>query len=224
MLNDANRDVIAAAVAKAEAGTSGEIVCVLARQVSPYAETPLLWASVAALLVPAIALAFGVEPPQLGGAWVAVHSSAGEAARHASLAAYAVAQAALFCGVCAVTALPALRTRLTLPFVKTGRVRDAALAQLAAAELAAGPSRAAVVIFAADAEHRVEVLATAAAHAAVGQAVWDEAINLLLAAMKARDPTAGFVSAVALCGDALARAFPQSAPDPNAIADRPLEL
>lgn len=224
MLNDANRDVIAAAVAKAEAGTSGEIVCVLARQVSSYAETPLLWASITALLVPAVAVAFGIEPPQLGGAWVAVHSSAAEAGRHASLAAYAIVQAGLFCAVCAITALPALRTRLTLPFVKTGRVRDAALAQLAAAELASGPSRAAVVIFAADAEHRVEVLATAAAYSAIGQAVWDEAVATLLAAMKARDPTAGFVAAVALCGDALAHAFPQSDPDPNAIADRPLEL
>ena len=224
MLNDADRDAIAAAVARAEASTSGEIVCVLARRVSDYRETPLLWAAAVALLAPAIALSLGFEPPQLGGAWTAAHSGAAPAAQGAALTAYAVAQAVLFALVCGVVALPALRTPLTLPAVKRRRVRQAAMAQLAAAELAAGPSRAAVVIFAAEAEHRVEVLATEAAHAAIGQSVWDAAVAAVLAGMKRDAPREGVVAAVGLCGGALADHFPQSELDANAISDRPLEL
>lgn len=227
MLNDTDRDAIAAAVARAEASTSGEIVCVLARRVADYGATPLLWAAGVALLAPLLALTLGLDPaalPQPGGGWAAGHSSAAPASRGAAITAYVLAQGVLFLLVLMAASLPPLRMILTPPWVKARRVRQAAMAQLAAATLSAGASRAAVVIFAAEAEHRVEVLASEAAHAAVGQPVWDQAVAAVLAGMKRDTPAEGVTAAVALCGEALARCFPQSSPDENALPDQPLEL
>jgi putative membrane protein len=140
------------------------------------------------------------------------------------LTAYALAQAGVFALVAALVALPSLRVRLTPGPAKSRRVREAAMGQLAAASLAAGSSRAAVVIFAAEAERRVEILATEAAHAAVGQATWDAAVAAVLDAMRREDPASGFIAAAKICGEALAKAFPQHTADPNALPDRPLEF
>ena len=47
-----DHETISAAIHDAEAGTSGQIVCVLAHSSSAYAYVPILWASVLALFVP----------------------------------------------------------------------------------------------------------------------------------------------------------------------------
>ena len=49
MLSAIDKDRIEAAVRTAEAGTSGEIVCLLAQEVSNYREVPLAWAAAVAL-------------------------------------------------------------------------------------------------------------------------------------------------------------------------------
>jgi putative membrane protein len=77
MLNQADHDKISAAVTRAEATTSGEILCVLSHQVSNYRETPLAWAAAAAMILPALAAAFGMHPwllSQAGGDWVATNA------------------------------------------------------------------------------------------------------------------------------------------------------
>lgn len=224
MLDHADRDRIAEAVSEAEAATSGEIVCVLARRASDYLETPIAWGAATALLLPPLAFVAGWEPGTLvralGGWWTARP----ETSPAALVGAYAVVQALIFAAAAVLVALPAVRVRLTPRPLKAARVREAALGQLAAASLAAGPARAAVVIFAADAERRVEVLASDSAHAAIGQPVWDAAVRALETALRRGDATGGFVDAARICGEALCAAFPQTRPDRNALPDRPLEL
>ncbi len=227
MLNEQDRDRIGAAVTEAEAATSGEIVCVLAHRVSDYGETPLVWAAAEALVIPPLAMAVGLDPLILSrwmGGWIAGHNSALRLALTGAFGAYALVQLALFLAAWAIAGAPAVRRLLTPRSLKRRRVREAALRQLAAAALAAGPSRAAVVIFAALDEHIVDIVASENVHAKAGQPVWDQAVAEALQAIRAGRSADGFIAAVRICGAALAQHFPEDGPDRNAIADRPLEL
>lgn len=60
------------AIAAAEAKTSGEIFCVLARRVSSYRDISLGWAAAAALFLPLGLIPFGFDPawiPGMGDGW-----------------------------------------------------------------------------------------------------------------------------------------------------------
>src|SRR5260221_389831 len=70
MLSSIDRDRIEAAVARAESGTTGEIVCVLASEVSHYPEVPIAWGAAIALALPPVALALGLRPLAVAGAAV----------------------------------------------------------------------------------------------------------------------------------------------------------
>src|SRR5258706_14951641 len=61
MLNEKDRARISAAITEVEAKTSGEIFCVLAKDVSRYREVPLLWAAVAAFAVPPLLVLAGLH-------------------------------------------------------------------------------------------------------------------------------------------------------------------
>jgi putative membrane protein len=52
MISNADRDRVGAAVKQAEAGTSGQILCVLAERSAEYASMDALYAALVALLVP----------------------------------------------------------------------------------------------------------------------------------------------------------------------------
>ena len=52
MLTKSDQERIASAIAEAESKTSGEIFCVLTREVSRYREVPLLWGAFAGFVVP----------------------------------------------------------------------------------------------------------------------------------------------------------------------------
>ncbi len=227
MLKQTDHDAIAAAVTAAEAKTSGEIVCVLARQVSSYREVPLAAAAATALLAPAIALAVGFDPLTILSvtkSWTAAQSSAIRSTLDLAVAAYAIGQVALFALAAGVASITPIRRMLTPTFLKRRRVRQAAMQQLASASLAAGPGRAAVVIFASEDDRRVEVLANEAIHAKTGALPWDGAVKAVLTGMKTRNPTQGFVQAVAICGQAMTEHFPGGEGDGNAIPDGLLEI
>src|SRR5271163_2508688 len=62
MLTPEDHVRITAAVAAAEQGSSGDIFCVLAGEVSSYREVPIAWGAVAALLIPPAVLALSLRP------------------------------------------------------------------------------------------------------------------------------------------------------------------
>ncbi|MEN9856213.1 MAG: hypothetical protein RLZZ157_1339, partial [Pseudomonadota bacterium] len=68
-LSEADKATISAAIAAAEAQTSGEILCVVARASGDYRATSLVLAVVLALLVPIVALLIGVTPIDLAIHW-----------------------------------------------------------------------------------------------------------------------------------------------------------
>jgi putative membrane protein len=213
MLTPEDHARIGAAVAEAEHGTSGDIFCVLAGEVSSYREIPIAWGAAAALLIPPAILAVTFRPlfdAITAGGWTAGESASLPAEVGVALTGYAIVQIALFALAAFLTTLPPVRRLLTPRFLKRHRVKKAAFHHFAAAHTHVRDSETGVLIFVALAERQVEVLADAAIHDKVGDAVWTAAANAVQAGMKQPDPTAGIVKAIAICGEALKAHFPSS--------------
>ena len=223
ILTEADHRRIAEAVGAAEAKTTGEIVCIITREVSEYRETPLAWAAAAALILPPIAVLLGFDPTalRLQAEWTA---GAHAPSLIETIAVYAAVQGLVFAVVLAGVWTPPLRRLLTPGSLKTHRVHKAAMTQFLATGLNTAAERTGVVIFASLGDRKVEVLADQAIHDAVGEVVWNQAVAAVQAGMKRGDPGGGFVDAVAVCGEALARAYPSTGERVNALADGPLEL
>lgn len=223
MLSDAERDLIASATAKAEAATSAEIACAVIEEVSTYREIPIAFGAGAALVLPPVAVALGLELEPLAApfmGWTAAH---GPAIAGPVLTVYAVLQAVVFFVATALAMAPSVRRALTPQGLKARRVRRAATQHFAGARQHLTDGHAMVLVYASLADRRIEVIADAAIHQKVGQAVWDEAVREALAAIKASGTGAGLARAVEVCGAALAANFPDDG-GKNAFPDAPLQL
>ncbi|MCS6625474.1 TPM domain-containing protein [Roseibacterium beibuensis] len=220
--NDAH-DRIAAAIAAAETRTSGEIFCVMARRVSSYRDVSLGWAAAAALILPLGLIPLGFEPawiPGFADSWEAAHLASRDVSTGQALGAYAVIQAVLFLVVYLITRLPVVTRWITPRAVRRVRVRNAAMQQFLAHGLHVTDGRTGVLIFAALADHQVEIVADEGIHARVDPSVWGDAAEALSQGLKRGDPAAGFEAAVGLCGEVLATHFPPRPSNPNEVADR----
>lgn len=214
---------ITAAIAAAESRTSGEIFCVLAREVSAYRDISLGWAAGAAMLLPLGLIPLGFDPawiPGLGQGWQAAHLASADVIVGQSLAAYVLVQASVFLAVLLLTSIPVVRRWVTPRAVRRARVRRAAVEQFLAHGLHVTAGRTGVLIFAALSDHQVEVVADEGIHARVDQSVWADAAAALAGGMKRGDSADGFEAAIGLCGAVLAEHFPPEAENPNELSDR----
>ena len=213
MLSEDDEKRINAAVAEAEKATSGEIFCIMTQRTSRYVETPLAYGALAALLLPLAAVALGFHPWDLG--W-----SSGETGPEAAVLSYTLLQGLVFLAVLGITSIPAIRLRVVPEPLKRSRVRRAAFQQFLAKGLHQTRDRTGVLIFASLDERRAEVIADEAVYNKVDKDVWGEALDALVREMKRDDPGAGFVEAVRLCGEVLARHFPPKSDNPNELPDQ----
>ncbi|MDQ8028549.1 MAG: TPM domain-containing protein [Brevundimonas sp.] len=214
---------IASAIAAAEADTSGEIFCVLARKVSSYRDVSLAWAAAAALILPLGLVPLGFEPnwvPGLSSGWEASHLAAREATIGQAVTAYALIQAAIFLVVFLLTCIPVVQRLVTPRNVRRARVHKAAMQQFLAHGLHVTEGRTGVLLFASLADHQVEVIADRGIHSKVDQTVWADAVEALSKGLKRDDAAEGFEAAVGLCGAVLAEHFPPSSRDRNEIEDK----
>lgn len=228
MLSAVDKDRIEGAMVKAEEGSAGEIVCVLASEVATYREVPLAWAAAIALAVPPIAMAVGLIHPYLaviGGAWMAAQPDALESELGLALAAYAILQVVLFIATIFIVSIPAVRRPLTPRLLKRHRVAKAAHHHFAAIAARAAGSETGVLIFVALVDRQVQILADAGIHQRVGEAAWTRAADAITAAMRGgHDPTAGIVEAVDICGAALKEHFPAAGSAAPRFSPRPQEI
>ncbi|HWQ85628.1 TPM domain-containing protein, partial [Brevundimonas sp.] len=216
-------DRVAEAIRAAEARTSGEIFCVMARRVSSYRDISLGWAAAAALILPLGVIPFGFEPawvPGLGSGWEAAHLAASDVIVGQALGAYALIQAVVFLLVFLLTSIPAVSRIVTPRSIRRARVRKAALQQFLAHGLHVTEARTGVLIFAALGDHQVEVVADEAIHSKVDQTVWADAVEVLARGLRRGDPAGGFIDAIDLCGAVLAEHFPPRPLNPNEIKDK----
>ncbi len=229
MLSPEDHVRINAAIAEAETRTSGEIFCILAREVSDYREIPVVWAALAALVLPLALIPLGFSAawfdwvPFFGG-WTIAHSSATDSTVAATLFAYAAMQAMVFGLASLLVSLPAVRRALTPARTKQEQVHRAALQQFLAKGLHLTEGRTGVLIFASLGDHVAEVVADEGIYRKVSSDVWEEALGRLTAGLRAGQPADGFVAAVEMCGAVLAEHFPPTGQNPNEIPDALIEI
>jgi putative membrane protein len=202
MISPADRERITAAIAAAEANTSGEIFCVVAHRASEYRLVPVAWAAAVALLVPAPLIHFTLWP-----AWVMY-----------------LIQLAVFLVLAIVLWLPALRFHVVPRHTKHARAHALAMRQFFAHGLHETESRSGVLIFASVAERYAEIVADATINARVKAEVWDHAIAALIAGIKDGRGADGFVAAIEQCGAVLAQHFPPGALNRDELPNKLVEI
>ena len=196
MPEDKNR--IAEAIRTAEQKTSGEIFCVMAGASSDYRFVSIARAAVIALAVPLPLFYFTPL-------WA-------DQIYFAQLGVFVVC-AALF-------SLPGVRYLLVPGWIKRDRASMEAKRQFAAHGLHLTEERTGVLIFASVAERYVESVADSGINNKVDSKVWDHAVAAMIAKIKQDQPVEGFIEAIRICGEVLAKHFPPGAINKNELPDK----
>jgi len=202
MIDDADKARVTAAIRVAEAGTAGEIFCVIARHSDEYRLVPLVWAAGLALAAPLPFLYFT--------AW--------------SAPVVYLLQIITFLLAAIALSSSAIRFRIVPRRAKHDRAHAEAMRQFAAQGIAKTEHRTGVLIFASVAERYVEIVADSGINNRVAPAVWDNAVQALVSAVKDGHAADGFVAAIGQCGDVLAQHFPPGALRRDELPDRLLEV
>lgn len=202
------RQRIEAAIRKAEAGTSAEFLCAIARSADTYFAVPLIIAAVAAIVLP-IAV-FALMP-----GWPAynLHDPG-----------ITILQLAFFAILGLVITRPAIAARLTPRAVCQRRAARFAAAVFLERGLSGVRERNGVLLFVSLAEHHVEVIADRGLFARVDPAQWLTVVDSFTAQVARGDVTDAYVAALDRLGAILASAYPRAADDVNEIPDRLVEL
>ena len=217
---------ISKAIAAAEANTSGEIFCVISRQVSTYRDIRMAWAAAASLVLPAILIPLGLSGDWFGFSsdWQVAHVASQSDEVNRALTAYALAQVITFIGVYLISKIPPVGLLMVPQRIRRSRVRRVALQQFMAHGLHATVDRTGVLIFAAMADHEVEVIADTGIYTKTRPEFWGETVAALISHIKKGDPITGMETAIGLCGQALAEKFPPRHDDVNEVPDHLIVL
>lgn len=197
-VTDQDRERIAAAIRAAEARTSGEIVCVLARvSVDPVGLSTLV-AAVLALALPWCLIAYTALPVQR----------------------ILACQIVLFAVLLALFRLPAARVALMPRRARRAVAHRIAMEQFAIRGIARKKDRSGVLIFVSLAEHYARVIADDGIAAKVPQREWQSVVDGLVAHLREGRVGDGFVTAVEQCGDKLSQHFPRTGATRDELPDR----
>ena len=221
-ITDDDHARIGAAVAKAEAQTSGEIRCVLAAETVNGPFMAMIGGASAALIAPPIAIALGLKPDMLTGlftGWSAAHASVAGAGLYSTLTVYILVQALVFVLVGGLFLFRPLRRMLTRGPGAAARVRKAAVEQFEALGLTHTRDKTGVLIFASLDDHRAEVLADSGIYEKTTHEDWQCVVDVLVAELAMDRPADGFAAAVEQAGAILARHFPRKTDDRNELPD-----
>jgi putative membrane protein len=189
---------IASAIRSAEAKTSGEIVCVLARTSSHATALPVLIAAAAALALP----------------WLLVYFTAMTVHRILSL------QVIVFLALLVLLCLPRVRVALMPRKARRAIAHRVAMEQFTSRGIARAKDRSGILIFVSLAERYARIIADEGIAARVPQAEWQAAIDALVAHMRDGRIADGFITAVDLCGNKLAEHFPRATARHEVLPDR----
>ena len=192
-----DRERISKAIRAAEAKTSGQIVCVLARSSASATALPVFLAAVGALLLP----------------WLVVPFTAMPVYRMLSLQVAAfVILIGVFCWAPVRTALMPRRARRAVAY-------RAAMEQFTIRGLAR-KGRTGILIFVSLAERYARIIADDGIAARVPQPHWQAAVDALVSHMRDGEIADGFVAAIDLCGKELAQHFPPTEGSGDELPDQ----
>jgi len=221
-LSDADHEKVSAAIAAAEARSSGEIVAVATPISDAYHDVGLHWA-----LVPLFAvLAWAAWRPTalvwwynfLFGGWQPDPTLS-------QLLTLLMFFAALkFTVALLILKWMPLRLALTPGATKHRRVRRRAVTVFKAAAERRTAGRTGILIYLSMAERRAEIVADEAILKVTDDHSWGEAMTALIGEVREGRPADGIVAAIERVGQVLAEHFPRSADDTNEIPDELIEL
>ena len=177
---------IEAALRAAQARSTGQIVCVLARASSAYEIMPLIWSALIALATP----------------WPLLFLTEWSAER------IFLAQLAVFLVALCLLSLPALRLRLTPRSLLRSNAHRAAIEQFVIRGVTRCAARNGVLIYVSLAERYARIVVDDGAAKAIGQGQWKTIVDTLTDQMRTGAPIDALAEAATRCGDLLAAHFP----------------
>jgi putative membrane protein len=186
ILSDADRARVRQAVAAAESKTAGEIFTVVTGQSDDYRFIPILWATLAALMVPLPLIFFTLLPASL----------------------IFLVQLGSFIVLALAFSHPVVRPWIVPSGVKHGAARALSVQQFLAHGLHTTEQRTGVLIFVSLMERHAEIIADAGISAKVDDAVWQAAMEKLVGEIRAGRLAEGLIAAIESTGAVLARHFP----------------
>ncbi|MBX3583356.1 MAG: TPM domain-containing protein [Rhizobiaceae bacterium] len=207
-IDEADHQRIAAAIRTAEASTSGEIYCVVARQSDGYFFSASLLVTLSILAI-SLGLAFLIEAW-----WLTIRLPAFVGAQLLAVAA----------ALTLIYALPSLRVRLAPRRWQYMRAHDNALKQFLGRNVHLTKERTGVLIFVSLAERYAEIIADAGINAKVPQDTWDSIVAGLTDDARHGRLADGFVTAIEAVGALLHEHFPIGADDRNELDDHLVEI
>lgn len=191
---------IADAIHDVETQTNAELVTVIARASDDYRYIPLLWASLVALVSPALLIntpLYYQGPLYVFGVQIAV----------------LVVLAACF-------SLTAVRTRLIPKGVRQWRASNMAHRQFLEQGLHHTAGETGVLIFVSEAEKYVQILVDRGISARVDNQRWEEIVRDFVADVRAGRVEQGMIRAIERCGEILAETVPKTPDNQNELDDR----
>jgi putative membrane protein len=199
---------IADAVQAAEAKTSGEIYCVVARSSDSYF-FPAAFIVTLAIVVVSLVVAYlcdlwwyDLSPMKL-----------------------VVAQlVAIACALAVLAFFPAIRIHLVPLRQRYRHAHDNAMKQFLSRNIHLTTARTGVLLFVSLAERYAEVVADAGINARVPQHTWDGVVSGLVAHARRAEVANGFVEAIGVVGALLAEHFPVTSGDVNELDDHVVEI
>lgn len=202
LLSEAELQHVAQAIARAERHTDAEIVTVLASRADDYAYIPLLWASLAALVIPGL-LNYGMVlmgPHEL-----------------------LIAQWVVFIVLALVFRVPAITTRLIPHHVRRWRAGNLARRQFLEQNLHHTRGETGMLIFVSEAERYVEILVDRGIRARLPDATWEPVIATFTEHVRRGETLQGFLKSIESCGALLAEHLPATS-DRNDLPNRLIVL
>ena len=215
-----DRAKIAQAIESAEANTSGEIYCIVARKSASYYWVILAWGMLWALFVPALLAWLNIDLAQaLFGQFQEWSSHSRNEVNSDNIYVILTMQAIIFIIASLLGRMRALQMAIVPKFVKRQSVHKSSLDQFMGHGIHQTDARTGVLIYVSLAEHMVEIVADKGIYSKVDKSVWGDAVAKILVKTKLGDITGGLIGGIALSGEILAQHFPPSANDENEITD-----
>lgn len=218
----ADHDLVTAAVAAAEARTSGEIVTVIAAQSNDYDDVALVWASLIAFLAMSVIALF---PDFYQGLYDRLTGGWGHGLTANQWLGVVIAVGVLkWIAMWLILLWRPLRLWLTPRAILAGRVRARAIDLFKVGAEAKTLGRTGILLYLSLREHRADIVADEAIASKVPAEVWGDAMAALIERVRAGRPGEGMAEAVAYMGVILAEHFPRGSENPNELPDRLIEL
>ncbi|CAN5807816.1 hypothetical protein BH11PSE6_BH11PSE6_22110 [soil metagenome] len=220
-LDAADHALVAAAVARAEEGTDGEIVTIVSQRSDQYHDAALHYAFAAALAVIALAaMSPGTFEAKFG--WFS--NGWGRADPRSMLFSVLVAETIIFLIVRYALAWMPLRMAFTPRATRARRVRRRAIQYFKFGAERRTQARVGILLYLSLDERMAEIVADEAIHKAVPAERWGEAMAALVDEVRVGRAAEGMAAAVGQIGTILSENFPKTEIDRNELPDRLIEL